>query len=40
MFCCPLGLVAVLKASEADRRVRRGDFDGARTSGEVKIQKF
>ena len=35
-ICCfPIGLVAVVKAHDADRRLMYGDLDGARRSAEV-----
>jgi len=33
-FCWPLGIVAILKANEADKRIGRGDFEGAKMAGE------
>lgn len=35
VFCFPIGLVAVIKAHEADRYLMNGDFDGARRSAQV-----
>ncbi|XP_063686654.1 transmembrane protein 233-like [Bolinopsis microptera] len=34
-FFWPIGLVAVLKANEADKCIGRGDFEGGRRSGEA-----
>jgi len=34
-FCFPLGIVAVLKANEADRCVQRGDYQKALQKGQV-----
>ena len=34
-FFWPIGLVAVLKANEADKCIGRGDFEGGRRNGEV-----
>ena len=35
-ICCfPLGLVAVIKATEADKQKKGGDLDNARRSGQV-----
>ena len=36
-FFWPLGLVAISKSMESDRCAGRGDMEGARLNGEVRI---